>query len=76
MGLEGIVSKRTDAPYRSGASKTWVKMKNPASEAVRRSARRSGAKAELRSLNNGIASQTNVCTRRKRTCGPKEEVRV
>jgi ATP-dependent DNA ligase len=44
MGLEGIVSKRTDAPYRSGASKTWVKTKNPASEAVRRSARRSGAK--------------------------------
>jgi ATP-dependent DNA ligase len=34
-GLEGIVSKRTDAPYRSGPSKTWVKMKNPASDAVR-----------------------------------------
>ena len=36
MGLEGIVSKRTDAPYRSGPSKLWVKTKNPASEAVRR----------------------------------------
>ena len=36
MGLEGIVSKRTDAPYRSGPSKTWVKAKNPASDAVRR----------------------------------------
>jgi ATP-dependent DNA ligase len=36
MGLEGIVSKRTDAPYRSGPSKTWVKSKNPASEAVHR----------------------------------------
>ena len=36
MGLEGIVSKRTDAPYRSGPSKTWLKSKNPASEAVRR----------------------------------------
>ena len=36
MGLEGIVSKRTDAPYRSGPSKTWVKSKNPASEAMRR----------------------------------------
>ena len=36
MGLEGIVSKRTDAPYRSGLSKTWLKMKNPASDAVRR----------------------------------------
>jgi len=29
MGLEGIVSKRIDAPYRSGLSKTWVKSKNP-----------------------------------------------
>ena len=35
-GLEGIVSKRVDAPYRSGPSKTWLKSKNPASEAVRR----------------------------------------
>src|SRR6476661_9162709 len=25
MGLEGIVSKRTDAPYRSGPSKMWLK---------------------------------------------------
>jgi bifunctional non-homologous end joining protein LigD len=36
MGLEGIVSKRVDAPYRIGPSKTWLKSKNPASEAVRR----------------------------------------
>ena len=36
LGLEGIVSKRTDAPYRGGPSKTWVKIKNPASAAVRR----------------------------------------
>jgi bifunctional non-homologous end joining protein LigD len=36
MGLEGIVSKRTDAPYRSGPSRTWLKSKNPASEVVRR----------------------------------------
>ena len=36
MGLEGIASKRTDAPYRSGQSKAWLKSKNPASEAVRR----------------------------------------
>lgn len=36
MGLEGIVSKRIDAPYRSGLSKVWLKSKNPNSEAVRR----------------------------------------
>jgi ATP-dependent DNA ligase len=35
-GLEGIVSKRRDAPYRSGRSKTWLKVKNPASPGVRR----------------------------------------
>ena len=35
MGLEGIVSKRVDAPYRSGPSKTCLKSKNPASAAVR-----------------------------------------
>jgi hypothetical protein len=29
MGLEGIVSKRLDAPYRSGPSKVWLKSKNP-----------------------------------------------
>jgi bifunctional non-homologous end joining protein LigD len=29
LGLEGIVSKRLDAPYRSGPSKTWIKVKNP-----------------------------------------------
>src|SRR5438477_10729475 len=38
--LEGIVSKRLDAPYRSGPSKTWLKSKNPLSEAVRRGTRR------------------------------------
>jgi bifunctional non-homologous end joining protein LigD len=38
LGLEGIVSKRLDSPYRSGPSKTWLKSKNPASEAVRREA--------------------------------------
>ena len=32
--------------------------------------------AELRSLTNGLPSRTNVCTRRKRTWAPKEEVRV
>ena len=36
MGLEGVVSNRTDAPYHSGPSKTWLKAKNPASDAVRR----------------------------------------
>ena len=29
MGLEGIVSKRLTAPYRSGPSRDWLKIKNP-----------------------------------------------
>lgn len=27
MGLEGIVAKRVDAPYRSGRQETWIKLK-------------------------------------------------
>jgi ATP-dependent DNA ligase len=36
LWLEGIVSKRRDAPYRSGRSKVWLKTKNPASPAMKR----------------------------------------
>jgi ATP-dependent DNA ligase len=28
MGLEGMVSKRADRPYRAGRSKDWVRVKN------------------------------------------------
>src|ERR1700736_2683142 len=34
MGLEGIVSKRKDSPYRSGRSPHWIKSKNPTANAV------------------------------------------
>ena len=36
MGLEGVVSKRIDATYRSGRSKTWLKIKNPDAPGVLR----------------------------------------
>ena len=36
LGLEGIVSKRRDLPYRSGRCRAWVKVKNPHAPAVRR----------------------------------------
>jgi bifunctional non-homologous end joining protein LigD len=29
MGLEGIVSKRLDKPYKSGRYANWVKVRNP-----------------------------------------------
>jgi ATP-dependent DNA ligase len=38
LGLEGIVSKRRNSPYRSGRSLDWIKSKNPAAPAVRREA--------------------------------------
>jgi bifunctional non-homologous end joining protein LigD len=36
LGLEGIVSKRLTAPYRSGPSRDWIKVKNPDSPAMLR----------------------------------------
>ena len=38
LGLEGIVSKRKDSPYRSGRTPDWVKTKNPSSPAAKREA--------------------------------------
>ena len=38
LGLEGIVSKRRNSPYRSGRSPHWIKSKNPDAPAVRREA--------------------------------------
>ena len=38
MGLEGIVSKQRDSPYRSGRSPDWLKSKNAASVAAAREA--------------------------------------
>jgi bifunctional non-homologous end joining protein LigD len=36
MGLEGIVSKRRDMPYRSGRVKSWLIIKNPKAPAMLR----------------------------------------
>jgi bifunctional non-homologous end joining protein LigD len=36
LGLEGIVSKKLDAPYKSGPSKVWLKIKNPNAPAATR----------------------------------------
>jgi ATP-dependent DNA ligase len=38
LGCEGIVSKQLGSPYRSGRSKHWLKVKNPAAPAVQREA--------------------------------------
>jgi bifunctional non-homologous end joining protein LigD len=36
LGAEGIVSKKVDGTYRSGPSRAWIKVRNPASSAVQR----------------------------------------
>ena len=41
LGLEGIVSKKLNAPYRSGPSKNWIKVKNPKAPAATRIADKS-----------------------------------
>ena len=38
LGLEGIVSKKLNAPYKSGPSKAWLKIKNPNAPAATRAA--------------------------------------
>jgi bifunctional non-homologous end joining protein LigD len=38
LGLERIVSKKLDAPYRSGPSRTWIKVKNPKAPTATRAA--------------------------------------
>jgi bifunctional non-homologous end joining protein LigD len=35
LGLEGIVSKKFDAPYKSRPSKAWLKIKNQKPAATR-----------------------------------------
>jgi bifunctional non-homologous end joining protein LigD len=41
MGLEGLVSKRRDRPYRAGRSPDWIKVKNRSHLSIERSRRRS-----------------------------------
>jgi bifunctional non-homologous end joining protein LigD len=51
LGFEGIVSKRLTAPYRSGPSRDWIKVKNPDSPAVVRArARGDGDGCDRRAL--------------------------
>jgi bifunctional non-homologous end joining protein LigD len=35
LGLEGIVSKKLDSPYKSGPSKAWLKIKTRARQRQR-----------------------------------------
>jgi ATP-dependent DNA ligase len=52
MGLEGIVSKRKDSPYRSGRSSDWPKMKNADAPAVKREEEEDWGKGRGRNRNS------------------------
>jgi bifunctional non-homologous end joining protein LigD len=56
MGLEGIVSKRLTAPYRSGPSRDWLKVKNPNSPAMIRA----------REAGHALAKSTSVVAAARR----------
>ena len=49
MGLEGIISKKLTSRYKSGAFRSWLKVKNPAYE-------RRGLSVSLTSDNGSMAS--------------------
>jgi hypothetical protein len=60
MGLEGIVSKRLTAPYRSGPSRDWIKVKNPDSPRCGGHAKGGG--------NGARGSAGGPCVRSRRSC--------
>lgn len=62
MNLEGIIGKRGDAPYRSGRSTSWVKLKcNLRQEFVIAGiSRNKGAKSGVRSLLLGVYDASGV----------------
>jgi hypothetical protein len=66
MGLEGIVSKRLSAPYRSGPSRVWLKVKNPDSPSWFGRERSSGEDAPAGKLCAGIPGwDRSVCSTRE-----------
>ena len=65
MGLEGIVSKRTDAPYRSGPSKDVGQLEEPGKRGGAPGTRGGVALALMRALNRHSA-KANSAPRRKR----------
>jgi bifunctional non-homologous end joining protein LigD len=65
MGLEGVVSKRLSAPYRSGPSRDWIKVKNPDSPAMIRARETEWSREEKR---NAVATdKLRMATNRDRT---------
>jgi ATP-dependent DNA ligase len=68
LGLAGIVCKRRDAPYRSGRSRAWVKVKNPESAAMRRRVR-------IHRGDAGLAGALSNCSPAARTAAHRRSCR-
>ena len=60
IGLEGIVSKRKDSPYRSGRSPDWIKSKTPRSPAVTGRLRKAGV-GDSRCRNGNLQTKRRLC---------------
>jgi hypothetical protein len=65
LGLEGIVSKRRDSPYRSGRSRDWIKSKNPNAPAVKREAEEDWGKWSSGSARHSRPLRTTSGSRRR-----------
>jgi hypothetical protein len=67
FGLEGLVSKRADRPYRAGRSKDWVKVKNRTTPEL--SAERLLARAEKLPPGRELESVLRKIREIEMTCG-------
>jgi ATP-dependent DNA ligase len=71
MGLEGIVSKRLAAPYRSGPSGDWLKAKNPDSPG---NGETSGGTLVVARTHTGLRCEKRLCWKsKKQGVGPREK---
>jgi hypothetical protein len=62
-GCEGIVSKQLGSLYRSGRSRHWLKVKNPAAPAVRREAEEDWGANDGRHHAHQAAFDVPLCSR-------------
>src|SRR4029453_5621032 len=70
LGLEGIVSKRKNSPYRSGRSPDWLKMKNSDAPAVKREAEEDWGKGRAQKLNASSLSRPTDASPNARRISP------
>jgi hypothetical protein len=70
LGLEGIVSKRLSAPYRSGRSRDWLKVRNPDSPATIRAGKPNGLRGAASEPRSVLAAAVAVPELMGQQCMP------